>query len=261
MNSYLPNNRDRRQRRNLIFATLFVIALFAIDFFTGGLIRTPLRTVGTAVWNAIDGSVAAIAHNGIFARSSTLAHENDALQQQISDLKEQLALYQSAESENQDLQQLAHLAAQLPGITAPVVSSFKASPYGTFLIGAGSGEGVAKDAAVLSKEGFVIGRVIEVSPHQSLVQEIFAPRAKVDAIAGSIPLSLSGSGGGNAVGDAPRGSVIATGTPVHAPSLGGKLIGIVENTEGDVSSPSVKVYVRTPVNIETLRLVYVTSAR
>jgi cell shape-determining protein MreC len=261
MNSYLPNNRERRQRRTLLLITAIIVVLFGIDYLSGGLLRTPLRAVASSIWRAIDNSVLAIEHSGLFARSSTLAHENAALQNQIAELQERLATYQAAEDENQTLRDMAHMATHLPGITARVVSSFKASPYGTFLIGAGSDSGVQKDAAVLSKEGFVIGRVTEVSSTQSLVQEIFSSHAKIEAIVGSTPLNLSGMGGGNAVGEAPRGSVIATGTPVRAPGLGGALVGLVGHTEGDVSNPSVKVYVRTPVNIETLELVYVTSAK
>ncbi|RJQ35462.1 rod shape-determining protein MreC [Candidatus Parcubacteria bacterium] len=259
MSLYLPNKRERSQRRKLLVATLLVLFIFAFDFFSAGTVRGALRIVGSAVWSVIHGATTGITTSGIFATRSMVAHENARLKGEISALEEMLAHYQADAMENETLREMAILAEKEPGLTASVVSSFKASPYGTFLIGAGEAEGVRVNVVVLSKEGFVIGKVIEVSTHQALVEEVFAPRSKLEAIAGSIPLTLAGSGGGNAMGEAPRGSQIATGTPVRAPELDGRLVGIVGDTEGDVAAPSVKVYVRTPVNIETLQFVYVTT--
>ncbi|HEY4526776.1 MAG TPA: rod shape-determining protein MreC [Candidatus Paceibacterota bacterium] len=257
MNLYLQNKPGRRPRRTLFFVTLLVIALFAIDFFTGGMVRGPLRSAGAMLSRATDTVARGIIGSGLLSTRSMLARENANLKQTIVGLEERLALYRAAQVENEELRRMAHLASDMPGITAPVVSSFKASPYGTFLAGAGSTEGVREGNVVLSKEGFVVGRVLEVSAHQALVEEIFAARTTIEAIAGSLPLSLTGNGGGNATGEAPRGSLIATGTPVHALSLGGRLVGVVGQTEGDVAASSLKVYVRTPVNIEALRVVYI----
>ena len=257
MSLYLQNKPASRPRRTLLFVTLLVIALFGIDFFSGGAIRGAVRAATSTLWRATDATMRGITTSGFFTTRSKLARENANLSHAVAGLEDQLALYRAAQAENEELRRLARLAEGTPGITAPVVSSFKASPYGTFLIGAGAAEGVEEGDIVLSQEGFVVGRVLEVSAHQALVEEIFAPRAITEAIAGSLPISLAGSGGGNAVGEAPRGSQIAMGTPVRAPNLGGRLVGFVGHMEGDAAAPSVKVYVRTPVNIETLRLVYV----
>ena len=257
---YLSND-NRRQRRKLLLATLIVIALFGIDILTHGFIRAQVRVVGSAVWRAADGMVRGMTGSGILATRSKLARENEELKHQVAQLEERLAAMRAAEVENEELRAIAHVAALQNGVAAPIISSLKASPYGTFLIGAGASEGVQRGATVLSKEGFVIGEVTEVAVHQALVKELFASRSKLDTRVGTIPITLLGSGGGNAVGEAPRGSQIATGTPVSVPSLGGRLVGLVGKTEGNVSTPSVKVYVRTPVNIETIRFVYVVNVQ
>lgn len=257
MNLYLQNKSPRRERRTLLIATVLVVVLFSVDFFTGGMIRTLARSVAVGVWRTTDSLARGITGSGILATRSLLAHDNERLKNEIASLTEQLSAYKAAEIENEELRGLAHVALSRAGKTAPVISSLSASPYGTFLIGAGARDGVVQGAVVLSSGGFVVGTVVEVQDSQSLVEEIFAPRSALEVLAGSIPVSLSGSGGGNAVGEAPRGSLIATGTPVYAPQLGGEIVGFVGRTEGSVSNPSVKVYVRTPVTIETLRLVYV----
>lgn len=255
------NNDNRRQRGKLLLATLIVIVLFGIDVLTNGFLRAHVRIAGSAVWRAANGVVRGITGSGILATRSMLARENGALKQRIAQLEERLAAVRAAEVENQELRAIAHMATLQAGVTAPIISSFKASPYGTFLIGAGASEGLQVGATVLSKEGFALGKVIEVAAHQALVKELFASRSKLDTRVGAIPITLLGSGGGNAVGEAPRGSVIATGTPVSAPELSGRLVGLVGKTEGDVSSPSIKVYVRTPINIEAIRFVYVVNVQ
>ena len=255
------DNSNRRDRRKLFFATLCIIALFAIDFFTGGFLRAHVRVVGSYVWRAADTIVSGITGSGMFATRSMLASENQKLKQRITELEEHIAAIRAAEAENEELRAIAKVAEREPGITAPIISSYKASPYGTFLIGAGEADGVQAGALIISKEDFVLGEVVEVSAHEALVKEFFASRSRVEARVAGVPVTLAGSGGGNAVGEIPRGSQIATGTPVSVPSLGGRLVGLVGKTEGDVSTPSVKVYIRTPVNIETIRFVYVVRSQ
>ena len=256
MNWY-QQNRQKRQRRNLLLATFAVVILFALNYFTGGLVARPLRSIGSTLWRGSNVALTDVAASGVFATKAGLAKQNQTLRQQLAALQERSDAYQALEAENEQLRSLVHLAESAAGITAPVVSSFKTSPYGTFYIGAGALDGVQKDAIVLSAEHFVVGRVTDVSAHQALVTEMFAPQTHIEVLIGSVPVTLTGKGGGNAEGDAPRGSSIATSTAAVAPSLGGRTIGIVGKAEGDTASASVKVYVRSPVNLEQLLFVYV----
>ena len=84
--------------------------------------------------------------------------ENAALREQISRLEERSAAYQVLVEENKSLREMTRAASLGVGVTAPVISSFRASPYGTFLIGAGSADGISPGDIVLSSENFVIGR-------------------------------------------------------------------------------------------------------
>lgn len=250
------NTDNRRKRKRLLFATILVVGILVVDFFSGGMIRKPIRSLASLLWDVVHTTENRVAGSGLLSTRSHLARENQSLKEQISALSQEITMARMLKDENEELRALLHLASVSPGVAAPILS-LKSSLYGTFVVGAGASEGVVEGAIVLSKAGFVVGRVSEVSAHQSLVSDIFAPQASVEVVIAGIPLTLEGSGGGNAAGAAPRGAQIATGTPVVAPSLGQRAVGIVGKTEGDVSSPSVKVYVRTPVNISELSFVYV----
>jgi len=248
---------NRRQRRNLFIATALVLLILAIDFFSGGTLRALTRQGGSALWRSANGALSRAGQSGFFTSRASLARENQLLKEEIAGLQEEQAQNAALAAENDQLRAIVHLAQSAPGLTAPVTSSFKASPYGTFLIGAGSADGIAKGSIVESADGSIVGRVADVSAHQSLVVGLFAPGASVEALAGGTPVVLSGKGGGNAEGGLPRGARVAAGDPVFSPAFGQRAIGVVGKVEGGIASASTKIYVRSIVNLESLSFVYV----
>ena len=253
----LTDPMSRRTRRNLVLVTILVLALFGIDRLSGGWIRRPVSSVAVTISQGASAVYRQVFGDGIFSSRVSLAAENESLKRQLAALNEEVAAARASEAEDAQLRALAHLATSTKGISTHVVSSFTASPYGTFLIGAGTLQGIHNGALVLSPDAFVIGLVSDARSSQSVVSETFAAGASVDVIAGDVPITLSGKGGGFATGDAPRGSSIASGTPAIAPAFGGRTVGFVERTEGSAASAAVKTYVRAPVNLTTLDLVYV----
>ncbi len=256
MNSF-PQSDSRRRRRRLFAATVLVIFLFVADLVSGGKLRALVRESASVAWQSVSRVGQAVGQSGFFSSRAALAHENAALQATIAHLQDRAAAYSAVEAENAQLRALVHLSAAAPGITAPVTSSFRASPYGTFTIGAGSADGIQKGALVLTPDGFAIGRISDVAAHQSLVVGLFAPGETLDVVINGIPMSLHGEGGGQATGEAPRASAISVGDPVFAPSLGGKSVGIVGNVQGSQASASTKLFVRVPVNLASLLYIYV----
>lgn len=248
-------------RRRLIFATVIVVIVFAADFLSGGMIRGVLRSVTSTIWSAVSRAEERVMANGFFSSRAQLASANAALQAQITQYQGKLAAADATAAENEQLRTLSHLVAQSPGITAPVISSVRTSPYGTFLIGAGSADGVEKGALVQSGDGYVIGKVSDTSARTALVDQLFAPRQTVETQIAGVPVTLSGEGGGNAIGRAPRGAKISVGDVVTAPSMGGKPIGIVGSVTSDAADAFSAVEVRAPANFTTLRFVYVITAK
>ena len=252
-------DNTRKQRRNLLLATLAVAVLFGADGFSGGTLRNIVRLAGNAVLSEAHAALTRIGSSGFFATRAGLARENQALKEQLATLEARLPALEVRESRMEELEQAAHLASEAPGTTAPILSRPAASPYSTFSIGAGEGEGLERGARVLSTNGFVLGHIIDTAAHEALVEELFAAGKQIEAQIDGRAITLEGKGGGNALGELPRGVPVAIGTAVFARGEASHAIGLVGHVEGEPSSASVKVYVRTPINLQTLSLVFVAS--
>ena len=156
----------------------------------------------------------------------------------------------------QELESLAHVASTTPGISVPIVSSVIASPYGTFLIGAGTTHTIQSGSLVLTPQGFAVGRVTEVQSDTAVVQELFAQGIKTDARIGATPMQVIGSGGENAYAQAPRGASIQIGDMVNAPAFSHPVgvVGVVASSSAEAYQD---VYIRLPDNLSALQYVYV----
>lgn len=204
--------------------------------------------------------IAAVSQNGFFASRSALQGENERLKEEVAELTLRVAFLQSLERENEELRAAANIAEDFTGVAARVISSYRASPYGTFLIDAGSTQEVSQGQLVLAGDGersFLVGRVSEVSASSALVTQIFAPGATIEALVGDSPLTIEGQGGGNGRAEVPRALEIAEGDTVTIPSLRGLPIGIVGKVEESATGASQMVYVGFPINISSLHVVYV----
>lgn len=241
-------------------ATVLVVLLIGIDVVTGGSVRSVARAGVSGTLSIMHASLARVAESGFFSSRSELAHQNAALSARVAELEERSALSTALESQLEALAQADHVVATAPGITVPVVSSSIASPYGTFLIGAGASEGIAAGAIVLSTQGTVIGTVSDVGAHSASVLEIFSAGRVTDALIDGAPLSVRGAGGGNGKTLAPHGVEISVGDAVIAPELGERPIGIVGHVNADPSNAATEVYIGTPTAMDALQYVVVIPA-
>lgn len=263
MNSYrqssgLPlRGRPRNERKRLIVVSILVIVLLTIDVLTGGKIRALVRVSASNIWKGGIFVEEAIRRSGFFTSRAGLEAEITALNEQLALYQARAAAYQGLKNENTALRDMLNIAESKRGITATIVSSFRASPYGTFLIGAGSMDDITPGNIVLTGENFVLGRVADVSAHTALVNELFADGVSTDALIRGVGTSVEGRGGGNARADVPREAQIEIGDPVISPVLEGRTIGLVGAVVEDSASAYKKVYIRLPVNLAALRFVYV----
>ncbi|MDO8576507.1 MAG: rod shape-determining protein MreC [bacterium] len=262
MNSYRQNKSPHRR---LFALTVLVIFLFLLDVLTGGSVRHQLR--GGAVvlgrWSSYVG--ASFAGSGVFKTRAALEAQNRSLAEELAQYEERAGAYEVLRAENGELRAFVHLvestSREVQGVTAPVVSSVRTSPYGTFLIGAGEAEGIVRGSYVLTGGGFVVGTVTDTGAHTATVGEIFAPGASVEAMAGGVTFSAAGSGGGNARAKVPRALSIRINDPVVAPLLGQRPIGIVGSIASSTASASQELFIVLPVNLSSLRYVYILPVR
>ena len=261
MNLYRPNRRGgRKGRRRLLLATAFVIVVFMVDGFSGGYIRMLVRSAGATLWGTVTGVGESIAGSGVFSTRRALESENATLRQELTEVRLRAAAFDFLKTENGELRRIAQMAESSQGITAPIVSSFRSSPYGTFLIGAGTLSGISVGDLVLigdSSAGFVIGRIDSVSARVAVVKELLAPDESMEGVVNGVSIIFDGHGGGQAQGEAPRDAEIKVGDFMTSPTSGGHAIGVVGKIEEDSGGASMKVFAHVPVSMYEVRFVYV----
>ncbi len=248
---------SRRGRRRLIAATVLVVVLVLADIITGGGVRAAARNFAVSVDAGFASVISVLTDNGYFKSHAALAAQNQALTAQLAEYAEKAALYDSLQSANQKLSAMVHLAQTQTGVTAPIDSSFIASPYGTFLVGAGSAQNVAMGDLVLTDQDVVIGKVTSISAQASTVTLIFAPGASVDVTIDGAPVAASGQGGGEGKAEVPQGITINATDPVLAPGYGSRVVGVVGHVVTDPSSAYADVSIGLPVNLSSLEYVYI----
>ena len=251
-------HRDTSAARIFFVLALLAAGVFALDRFSQGSVRGVLQDTGGLVSAAVVSVADALPSAQGFAAHATLVADIQALEDTLARREEQDARFAALRAENEELRELARLAEdESTGLSAPVLSSFSSSPYGTFVIGAGARHDVRENAVVLTPGGFVLGRVVAVQDRTSTVEALFAPGKETEATIGNVPFLLQGRGGGNARAETPRDASILEGDVVHIPSFGGRPAGFVFEKESASSSAATTLYIRTPANLDTLRYVYI----
>lgn len=257
MNSYRRTNTGSRRRLAVI--TILAVIIVLTDIISGGTLRTIIQQTAGYISGTGIRTFDTIKHSGLLETRTALAEKNRALEAQVARYQDQAAAYKVLQDTNTHLAAMAHLAQDNTGQTVPIVSSSRSSPYGTFLIGAGSEEGIETDALVLTDLGFVIGHIADVSTHTALVVEILAPGKKTEAIVAGSATHFIGQGGANAWAQVPRGVAVTVGDTVTSGTVGGRPIGVVGKVDSDPADAYSTVLMRIPQNTSSLRYVFVLS--
>lgn len=256
---FRPHNRRRFSDADLslLSGTLALLAaaalIFGIDTLSAGFVRTNVRAAVGAVLSVVPQN-----SGGILRDRAQLREENAKLRNALSQWEEEHSRFSALAQENALLREMAQLAmSEDVGVSAPVISSFSSSPYGTFVIGVGEGDGVHVGDLVLSPGGFVLGIVVNAQRETATVETLFAPQKSLEMIVGDIAFLAEGRGGGNARGEIPREALVQKGAVVIAPEFYGRPAGIVGEIVSASSSAVATIFIRVPTNLNTLRFVYV----
>lgn len=253
--------RQNRGRKGFVAVTVTVLILFAIDTVSGGMLRRVVRAPVSALSEWSVALSERIGATGFFSSRRALAAENKALRQEMVLLESRAAAYAAVKQENDELRRVLNVATHPHGITASVVSSTEASPYGTFWVGAGESDSVLYGSLVETAEGFIIGRITDVDTHRSLVTELFAPGASTPATLRGAPITIEGRGGGNGRTKVPRGMPLEVGDVVTSALFGGRPVAVVGSVETSAAEAFATVSIRLPVTVESLGFVYITSPK
>ena len=231
----------------------------------GGMLLLPFQGAAAAAGGALEEKV------GPFLHAGELQAENEALREEIQELREQLIDYETARMENEQFRELLEIKERNSDFLfepATVVARSPDDRFGSFTIDAGSYEGVTLRCPVITSDGLV-GIVSEVGYSYSKVQTILDTAVNIGGVdihtldsgivTGSIPLALEGY---CQLGYLPRESGVTPGDTVVTSGTGGLLpkglvIGEVLSVETDASGLSLTAVVEPAADIQGARQVFV----
>ena len=249
-------------RRNRQFVAVFVlISIFGVFFSFDNPVKRGLsggmRATAAIAWEARHSAVEAFNSYGGIASRIELAKEKAQLKMEIDRLQT-LSLHNDVlRGENEVLRGMLKLREAHPkGLSAPVLSNPSVSPYGTFVVGSGSEDGVTVGAHVLSAPRVAIGKVLEVDSHTALVGLFSTPGKRTEIMMGKTRLQYIGRGDGNGLVIVPRGVSVSEGDAVQLPGLP-FAIGFAGFIKSDPEDAQTTVLVRVPANLPSLSFVQI----
>lgn len=259
MNLYRRNNRHGGVRP-LMVATLLVALVLALDLLAGGIVRDQARSAAALVWSGMGNAHEGLRQWNFFADRRELLEENRALTSEVASLSALRLENDIVRAENTALRDLLAVPEHGRAVaTARVLSRPHASPYGTFVIGAGSDDGVSVGDHVLAPGSISLGRVAEVSAGTAVVEMFLRNGNEVEVIIAEDALvSVAGQGGSTGLSEVPRSITVAEGDPVLLPNSG-FAIGTIGRIQTPPAAAFQQVFITVPLNIQTLRFVRVMS--
>lgn len=245
----LPRRRTRRSPLTaLLVALAAALVLFAAIF------RSPLSSL---LWRAL---------GPILALRDGLGNTDAAsLRSDLASTTAALADRDRLAAENAQLRaQLGRVDAPRGQIAAGVLMRPPGTPYDTLIVDAGAAQGVAVGDRV-SAGALAIGTVDEVYASSARVVLYSAPGQTYDAVleaqgagrSGAVPVTVEGQGGGSLVARVPSGTDVRAGDTVAFPGLAGGMAGVVSGIAGADTDTFKTVYLRLPVNLFDLEIVYI----
>ncbi|MCD8190128.1 MAG: rod shape-determining protein MreC [Clostridiales bacterium] len=143
-----------------------------------GVVSSPLQRVASAFTGWVEG-----VYDYAF-RYEQLVEENEALQQELSEVRSELREAQDAQAENEDLRNALGLVEEKTDLTLVdvTVTEGKASSWeSTLTISKGSNAGIAVNDCVVTGTGYLVGVVKEVGANWATLITILDPSISVSA--------------------------------------------------------------------------------
>lgn len=212
----------------------------------------PVFGISSAAKNAIDSVGFALADKG------RLQKENDDLREAVDNLKGNIENLEMLRKENEDLKIILGRQPDKK-ILANIILAPPETMYDTFLVDAGSSEGVEAGMNVITPGYIFLGHVTEVSEHESKIGLIsnFGQETNVYLENSGMTAIMSGRGAEMMSVSLPKDAPVAVGERIFTISHTPYLVGFVEKVEHKSSDFFQTLISRTPLNIWYLRSVLI----
>jgi cell shape-determining protein MreC len=258
----ISSNRRKKFKLGTFVAAFFLCLALLLVF----LFRAPLSG---ALWSALtpllEARLGFVASAGIFFDSlnpqATLAAENARLRAELASTSIVLLDRELLRKENAELKLRLGRGTTAQSLLANVLLSPPGVPYDTLMIDVGKQNGVREGDLVAAEGSVYIGKVANAYDTTSRVVLFSSPGQTYQALLrGSIPISLSGQGGGSIVGEVPAGTEVTVGDEVVLPSISLQYVARVTSVVEREGESFKSVYLTLPVNPYGLRFVEVRTA-
>jgi len=253
-----------RKIRKIILPMLPIgvaVVLFSVHFQMPNFITNTVFQIAKPTWsfrNALQERIAII--KNALKTKNTLIQENTIYRDELLQLRREVFLTSILKQDNARLLALLNRAREKENfLPASVISDDSFSPYDTFILDIGSEHGVREGMIVFTPEGIAVGVVSAILEKTATVAYFSAPTMSIDVVLNattSIHTTLKGYGSGTMILSLPRDVEVATGNTVQLPTFLTYPIGEVVDIEAKPEDAYKTIYVKSPVNIHTLRYVF-----
>lgn len=236
---------NRRRKAPLGFIALAGGVVLAVG--VAALFREPL---GGLLWRA--------AAPVLQLRNTLGASEAEQLRAELAGAQARAADRDMLYAENVDLKRRLGRAAEGSRVLAGVLQRPPGVPYDTFVLDAGSEQGLAVGQLVSAGGASLIGRVVEVHAQTARVVLFSSPGESHDALLrGEVPVAVAGQGGGSFVAEVPAGTQVLVGDSILFPGIAPGYSGTVSFVERRSGESFVTLYLHLPFDPFALRFVEV----
>lgn len=257
--------RDKKQilrRKKLIKNSIFLIVFLLLA--TVGVFaytRGTLNFIGKPLWQIKKGVVNQLENTGYIVRTKASVYkENENLLIENDRLKTAMIDYNILKEENISLKEsFGRAVSEKNFIVSNILTKPNYSPYDTIIIDVGTDNSIKIGDKVYSDVVVPIGEVSAVYSKTSLVTLYSNPKKVTNAMIDGTNTSveLIGRGGGNFEMIIPIDLPFSNGTFVYLPNIETEIVATIEDVISSPNDPVKKVLLRSPVNVQNLKWVFV----
>lgn len=252
--------RKRKIIKNTFFLIIFLLVASLGFFASTGKI---FHFIGRPIWQTEKKVDQTLKDNKYLIRTKASVYkDNEGLLADNHDLKASMIDYNILKEENLSLKELfGRKPTSKDLVLSNILTKPNYSPYDTIIIDTGSDVGVNVGNIVYANSSTLtpIGEISMVYSNTSLVTLYTNPGQTTEAMmeGTNTSVDLVGRGGGNFEMSIPIDLPFTKGTNVYLPGLQTEIVAITQDVISSPNDPVKKVLLSSPVNVQSLKWVFV----
>jgi rod shape-determining protein MreC len=257
--NYLQKNKSARgfMSKPTIVIIIIVIGTLILYFFAWNFFNQAIFAVGRPIWSVKNYIVSQAVKIWSSAKNTEqLALQNEKLERELREARIAIETLETYKNENDFLKSILGRSDGENRLIAAILTKPNLSPYDTFVLDAGTDQGVRVNDLVMSGD-YIIGTVKEAHPDYSKAVISSAPGESLAVTIGdnNIQTEATGRGGGNFSAKLPKEIDVKIGDLIKLPGLNLKFFGSVGSVEQTQTGSFRTILFSLPVNINELKWV------